>query len=249
MAILVTRPQPDNGATVTALRAKGFEVLPAPMLRFEPVAFALDPSDGPCGGVIVTSANALRAIEGKAAVAQLYGLPLFAVGEHTAQAAREIGFRNVISADGDATALRDLLMERVRAKTFTRTATLLYLSGADLARDLAGELGERGFNVVALTTYRMAPIAQLPRDVCDGFATNNIKAVLHYSRRSARAFLDAARAGGVEISALAVPQCCLSDAIAAILRDAGASQVMVAARSDEKALFEVLDRAVSPVSR
>ena len=46
--------------------------------------------------------------------------------------------------------------------------------------------------------------------------------MLHYSRRSARAFLEAARADGVEISALAVPQCCISANVAAILREAGA---------------------------
>jgi uroporphyrinogen-III synthase len=248
MAILVTRPQPDNAATVAALRAKGFEVLPAPMLRFEPVAFQ-DDSDAGYGAVIVTSANALRAVADQPALSRLKELPLFAVGERTAEAARETGFRNVVSADGDGSALRDLMVASVRAKTVKKTTTLLYLAGADLARDLAGELGERGFNVVTQTTYRMAPIVNLPRDVCDAFAENRVEAVLHYSRRSARAFLDAARAGGVEISALAIPQCCLSEAIASIVRDAGATQVMVARRPDEKALFEALDRALSALSR
>jgi uroporphyrinogen-III synthase len=248
MAILVTRPQPDNAATVAALRAKGFDVLPAPMLRFEPVAFQ-DDSDARYGAVIVTSANALRAAEGQPAVDRLKQLPLFAVGARTAEAARETGFSNVISADGDATALRDLMVASVRVKTLKKTDTLLYLAGADLARDLAGELGERGFNVVTHTTYRMVPIASLPRDVCDAFAASGVEAVLHYSRRSARAFLDAARAGGVEISALAIPQCCLSDAVASIVRDAGATQVMVARTPDEKALFEALGRALSPLSR
>jgi uroporphyrinogen-III synthase len=248
MAILVTRPQPDNAATVAALRAKGFEALPAPMLRFEPVAFQ-DDSDAGYGAVIVTSANALRAVAGQAAIVRLKELPLFAVGERTAEAARDSGFHNVISADGDATALRELMVKSVRAKTLKKTTTLLYLAGADLARDLAGELGERGFNVVTQTTYRMAPVVNLPPDVCDAFAAHGIEAVLHYSRRSARAFLDAARAGGVEISALAIPQCCLSEAIASIVRDAGATQVMVASSPDEKALFDMLDRALSPLSR
>jgi uroporphyrinogen-III synthase len=44
MAILVTRPLPDGEITAAALRAKGFEVLLAPMLRFEPVAL-YDDSD------------------------------------------------------------------------------------------------------------------------------------------------------------------------------------------------------------
>jgi uroporphyrinogen-III synthase len=120
----------------------------------------------------------------------------------------------------------------------------LYLAGADLARDLAGELGERGFTVVTHTTYRMNPVPSLPREVCDAFTANGIDAVLHYSRRSARAFLEAARAAGVEISALAIPQCCISAAVALVVRDAGATQVLVAAAPDEKRLFEALGRAL-----
>ena len=83
----------------------------------------------------------------------------------------------------------------------------------------------------------MVPVSSLPRDACDAFAANRIEAVLHYSRRSARAFLEAARAAGVEISALAMPQCCISDAVASIVRDAGATQVMVAAFAGRKCLI------------
>jgi len=253
MAVLVTRPHPDDEATAAALRAKGFEVMLAPMLRFEPVAFH-DDQDARYGAVIVTSANALRGIAPHLQDSRLQGsrllkLPLFAVGEHTASAAHRAGFDNVIPASGDAASLRDLVLASVKAKELKKASPLLYLAGADLARDLAGELGERGFTVVTHTTYRMIPVSSLPREACDAFAASGIEAVLHYSRRSARAFLDAARAGGVEISALAIPQCCISAAVASVVRDAGAAQVMAAASSNENALFEVLDRALRPVSR
>lgn len=245
MAVLVTRPHPDDETTASALRARGFEVLRAPMLRFEPVAFH-DDEDARYGAVIVTSANALRGIAPHLKGSRLLKLPLFAVGEHTASAACGIGFEKIIPANGDATALRDLVLASVKAKELKKSSTLLYLAGADLARDLAAELGERGFSVVTHTTYRMVPLSSLPRETCDAFAANQVEAVLHYSRRSARAFLEAARAAGVEISALAIPQCCISDAVASIVRDAGATQVMVAASPHENALFEVLDRALRP---
>lgn len=248
MAVLVTRPHPDDEATAAALRAKGFEVMLAPMLRFEPVAFH-DDGDARYGAVIVTSANALRGIAPHLEGSRLLKLPLFAVGEHTAAAAHRAGFDNVIPANGDAASLRDSVLASVKAKELKKASPLLYLAGADLARDLAGELGERGFTVVTHTTYRMIPVSSLPREACEAFAASGIEAVLHYSRRSARAFLDAARAGGVEISALAIPQCCISAAVASVVRDAGAAQVMAAASSDENALFEVLDRALRPVSR
>ncbi len=70
MAVLVTRPHPDDEATAAGLRAKGYEVLLAPMLRFEPVAFH-DDADARYGAVIVTSANALRGIEAHLAGQQL----------------------------------------------------------------------------------------------------------------------------------------------------------------------------------
>jgi uroporphyrinogen-III synthase len=243
MAVLVTRPHPDDEATAAGLRARGFEVLLAPMLRFEPIAFH-DDMDARYGAVIVTSANALRGIEPHLTDSRLLKLPLFAVGEHTAAAARDAGFSKVVSAKGDATALRDSVLASVKAKELKKASPLLYLAGADLARDLAGELGDGGLRVVTHTTYRMVPVASQPREVCDAFAASRIKAVLHYSRRSARAFLDAARAGGVEISALSIPQCCISAAVAAVVREAGATQVMVAATPDETALFQTLERAL-----
>lgn len=243
MAVLVTRPHPDDAKTAEALRARGYEVLRAPMLRFEALPFQ-DDGDATYGAVIVTSANALRAIAPQLADHRLLKLPLFAVGETTAAAARNAGFREVTASGGDAGALRELVLARARSRQLKKANPILYLAGADLARDLAGELGASGFTVVTQTTYRMAPAPSLPREVCDAFVAHEIEAVLHYSRRSARAFLDAARAGGIEISALALPQCCLSSAVAAVLRDAGATQVTAAAAPDENSLFDALARAL-----
>lgn len=243
MAILVTRPHPDNEATAAALRARGYDVLLAPVLKFEPVPFH-DDSEARYSAVIVTSANAIRAIAPQLPELGLLKLPVFAVGEHTASAARDAGFAEAIVAGGDAAALRDRVRQRARDKMLKKKSTLLYLAGADLSRDLAGELGAEGFCVVTRTTYRMAPVKHLPRDVCDAFAGHAIQAVLHYSWRSARAFLEAARSEGVEISALAIPQCCLSETVAGVLREAGAAQVAVAASPDENALFGTLERAL-----
>ena len=245
MAVLVTRPHPDDETTAASLRARGFDVLRAPMLRFEPVAVHED-MNARYSAVIVTSANALRGIEPHLKGHRMLELPLFAVGEHTAAAARRAGFTHVVSANGDAANLRALVLASLKAKELKKASTLLYLAGAELSRDLASELEESGFRVVTQTTYKMIAVKSLPRETCDAFAANQVEAVLHYSQRSARAFLDAARAAGVEISALAIPQCCISATVAAVLRDAGATQVVVAATPDENALFEALERALRP---
>jgi uroporphyrinogen-III synthase len=240
MTVLVTRPHPDNEATAKALRARGFGALLAPMLRFEPMPLS-DHLAGNYGAVIVTSANALRAIEPQLAQSRLLKLPLFAVGAHTASAAHSLGFAAVISADGDASALRDRVLGEKRLK---KNSALLYLAGADISRDLASDFAAHGRDVTTVVTYRMVELAHLPRAALDAFAANAIGAVLHYSQRSARAFLEAARADGVEISALSVLQCCLSANVALALREAGATRLQVAATPDENALFGALERAL-----
>jgi uroporphyrinogen-III synthase len=252
MAVLVTRPHPDNEATARALKERGFAVVLAPMLRFEPVVLAAE-TDADYAGILVTSANALRAVEPQLAKSGLIELPLFAVGGHTASEARRLGFAKVISADGDANKLSGLVRKSIKARKNSkknskkeRPTRLLYLAGADISRDLAGELANDGYEVTTKTTYRMVSLTALSRETRDAFAANEVEAVLHYSQRSARAFLDAARADGVEVSALAVPQCCISANVAAILREAGAMRVLAAASPDENALFGALERALRP---
>lgn len=239
MAILVTRPMPDGEKTAQALRARGYPALLSPVLRFEAVAFQ-DDADVAYDGAVLTSANAARAIANHPFKARLVKLPVFVVGDNTADLARDAGFENILNAKGDASALRDLIGSSAAAKKIKKNATLCYIAGADLSRDLAGELGARGFTVVTHTAYRMNPVADLPDDVAAAFQGGGVDAILHFSRRSARAFLAAARHSGVEVSALALPQCCISDAVAAVMRDGGATQVHVARTPGEDAVLDTL---------
>jgi uroporphyrinogen-III synthase len=248
MAILVTRPHPDNETTAAALRARDLTVVLAPMLRLEEVAFRID-ADLKFGAIMVTSANALRAIALHPVLPQLLGLPLFAVGDHTAETATRLGFQKVMSASGDATALRNLLVAQAKAKTLSPAQGLLYLAGADLARNLAGELNGHGFDVHTVTTYRMTPVQTLSAAALETFAQEGFAAVMHYSRRSARAFVEAARGAGIEITALGIPQVCISEAVAGVMREAGAPRVLAADTPDEIGLFAALDRALTPISR
>ena len=248
MAVLVTRPEPDNEKTAAALRARGYDALLAPMMRYEAIPFH-DEDDAAYDGVVITSANSIRAIEHHPSRLHLFRLRTFAVGEHSAEAARSAGFSDVVSAAAGARALSNLLVKEVASKKLKKGATLCYLAGADLAHDLAADLGARGFTVVTHTTYRMVPVTGFPAGISGAFRNGGIEAVLHYSQRSARAFLDAARADGVEVSAMALPQCCISDAVAAILREAGATQVAAARAPDESGVFDALDRTLKPASK
>ena len=85
MRIAVTRPQTDGERTAANLRARGHEVLLAPLMRIEPVIADLGRG---FAAVIVTSANAASAIADHPARAVLLKLPVYAVGRRSAEAAR-----------------------------------------------------------------------------------------------------------------------------------------------------------------
>src|SRR5437868_10526363 len=133
MRLLITRPEPDATRTARTLRERGHQTLVAPLLS----AQTLDADfAGPYGAVLMTSANAARAIATHRRSAELRELPVYTVGSRTADAAREVGFTNVESADG---ALADLV-RLVTARLGGSHGPLLYFAGEDRAGELAGEL-------------------------------------------------------------------------------------------------------------
>ena len=98
--LLVTRPEPDAERTAAGLRTRGHIVLVAPLLRIETVENA-EIGPGPFAAILVTSANAAPAIVTHRRFAQLRALPVFAVGDRSAQAMRALGFADVTSANGE----------------------------------------------------------------------------------------------------------------------------------------------------
>jgi uroporphyrinogen-III synthase len=238
MRILVTRPEPDCQHTAALLRARGHEVLLLPMLRIEAMGQA-HLGAGPWAAVLFTSANAVRAISAHRRIGELVRLPAYAVGGRTRAAAANAGFASVISADGDV----DDLISLVAAQPPAANLPLLYLAGSDLTGDLAGSLQSHGFRVETTIVYRSVLVADLRSDVRAALADGRIDAVLHYSARTAAAFVAAVTAAKITDLSFRIRHLCLSAQVAAPLAEAGAKAIEVAREPNEHALFACLDRA------
>jgi len=229
--ILLTRPQADAERTAAALRARGHAAIIAPLLRIELLSDA-DLGAGPWAAILVTSANAVRAIADHPRRDELRDIAVFTVGAHSAQAMREAGFTNVTSADGNVTDLAALAGARIDPP-----ARLLYLAGEERSGDLAGDLRAQNFVVDTALVYRAVVAENLPGDAAAALAAG-IDAVLHLSRRSAEAYVSAAKRAGLIEAAVKNPiHLCLSGRIAAPLLAAGATNIRVAAQPDEAALL------------
>lgn len=228
MRVVVTRPQADSERTAAALEALGHEALVAPLMRIEPVAVDLA---GTWSAIVITSANALQAVPATADGVKT--LPVFAVGDRSAEAARRAGFAEVSSANGDITDLVRLVATRaVGAK-----APLLYLAGEDRTGDLVAQLAAHGIDAEMKVVYRI--VAEVfPPVLAVALESGDVDAVLHFSRRGAELFVEGARSSGVAGPAEDVRHLCLSSQVAEPLT--GASRIAVAARPEEAALIALL---------
>ena len=236
MRLLVTRPEPDGTRTAAALRARGHEVTLLPVLRVEIDAEA-ELGDGPWGAVLITSANAARAVAEHPRRDELLRVPVFAVGRRSAEAARAAGFADAVAADGNADDLGRLLAARLPAAKHP----LLWLAGEDRAGDLTGALATKGLALHTVVIYRAVAETSLPAEVREALAGGAFDGVLHYSRRSADAFEAIVMAAGVDLKSLPTKHYCLSAQVAAPLRQLGIGTVTVAPQPDEASLLALLD--------
>jgi uroporphyrinogen-III synthase len=118
--LVVIRPEPGNAATVAAARQLRMEAHSFALFEIAPKSWEAVPPDQ-FDALLLGSAQVLR--HGGRGLAALKGLPVYAVGETTAQAAREAGF--VVAQTGE-TNLQALL-----AQLDPNHRRLLRLAGED----------------------------------------------------------------------------------------------------------------------
>lgn len=227
--MLVTRPRLDAERTASKLAALGHRTLIDSVIEIEALPF--DASAENISAIVFTSANAVRTASGSE---KLKTIPVFAVGTRTAEAAREASFRNVGVAAGDVNALGEWMLTELPSG-----ARVLHFAGEDMAGDLAGRLARSGIKVETRITYRARASARLKPETVDAFRAGRIDAVLHYSERSAAAFVRLADAVGIADDIRRTRHLCLSAAVATPLKLFGVHPE-IAATPEEAAIFEIL---------
>jgi uroporphyrinogen-III synthase len=156
-------------------------------------------------------------------------LPLFVVGDASAEAARQLCFEDVRSAAGDAVALARLL-----GNLDPEDGAVLHLSGRDLARSIA----VKGLEIRRVVLYAAEPAERFSEALLGALAADEIDLVLLFSARSAQIFAALMRQSRLpprKFTAL-----CLSPAIASALR--GLCPTGIAERPTQSALLALIDQ-------
>lgn len=181
--LLVLRPEPGASTTAAAASAMGLDAVVAPLFTIRPVIWSL-PAAMP-EAVLLTSANAAR--HGGKNLASIAGLPVYAVGAATADAARLAGFTGIVAGDGDAEAILGLARR-------DGVASLLHLAGREHRRVVPGDI-----RIDRRIVYAAEAVEALP-DVARATLPGAV-ALLH-SPRAARLFASLVDPAGIAIAAI-----------------------------------------------
>lgn len=212
--ILVLRPEPGASESVLRLRRCGLEASAAPLFAVEPLAWKA-PDPARFDGLLLTSANAVR--HGGDQLATLRGLPVHAVGDATAAAARDAGLAIASSGDAGVDRLLGAIDQQLR---------LLHLCGEDRRQPTDAQQ-----QIVAVAVYRAVTIAQP-----DLGSANGSVAMIHSPRAAVRF---AELIGSSERATIAIAA--ISDAAAAAA-GTGWKTIEAAAEPTEQALLALAAR-------
>ncbi len=228
--ILVTRPEPDADETAGRLIALGLEPSVFPLMRMQTTEARLPAPEG-LSGLIVTSANALRALHRRDALGPYFGLRVFAVGERTAAVAKGLGFADIVSANGDAGDLIGLVADHAEAGSY------FYPSAEETAHELPKTLAASGHEIIAAEIYRMVPQTRLSDEIAGQLAAGGFAAALFYSRRTAHIFARLTEPVLTPERRRALTPICLSENVAAPLVEHGFPRIVLADFPSEEAMM------------
>jgi uroporphyrinogen-III synthase len=158
----------------------GMETILRPLFKTRAVEWSA-PDAAMFDAVLMTSANA--ALHGGTGLAKYLNLPLYTVGDATAEAAKRAGFKNVISGDSDVTAI-------VGEMANDRRNHALHLAGRDRTA-----IGSTSFDFETITVYASEIVSApaIPDDVV---------ALIHSTRAALRFAAVTARKSSIAIIAI-----------------------------------------------
>lgn len=217
--IILTRPPADSQSLAAALAEYGIDCVLSPAMEIRPLPVTLPDAAG-LDGLIATSRHALPAC------LPLKRLPLYAVGDHTASFARNLGF--IVAAQAETA---ETLFPLIPAQKH-----YLYASGETVRLDFTQHL-PHACRVIA---YRAEASNELPSDVINTLSADTADGVVFYSPRAAEIFTKLLNNNKLSEKCRSLTAFCLSEAIALCCAKRGWRHIRVAASPTQTAMISLL---------
>ena len=180
MHILLTRPLDDCKHMILRFKDLGHQVSHLPLIEISPENYKAFNFDS-FKGVIFTSANSIKYLDKKNLDKKI---KCFCVGNLTENEAKQKGFQNIYSAEGNVNNLKELIIQNFDKNE----GKLLYISGEITSSRLDEDLIKEGFLVERLVNYSVKHIQNLDKDFIENLKKTIPDVVYVYSENSAKSF-------------------------------------------------------------
>ena len=182
MHILLTRPLEDSHELILKFQRLGHKISHMPVVNIEKKNYEnLNFSN--YNGIIFTSSNSIKFLNIKLIDKKIN---CFCVGSKTEKKARDNGFLNVYSAEGNVRNLKELILQNYNPSD----GKLLYVSGEQISINLDKELISEGYSVKRIINYVANPIKNINEAFIDKLKLKMPEIVFIYSPNSAINFLN-----------------------------------------------------------
>ena len=182
MHILFTRPLEDRQDMMVKFQLLGHEVSHMPLIYVEKKNYEKINFED-FKGIIFTSSNAIKFLNLKKINKKI---DCFCVGTATEKKARNYGFQNTFSAEGNVNNLKEIILQNFNSSD----GKLLYVSGEIISNELDQQLIVKGYNVKRIINYTAKPVEKFNNELIENLKLKMPEIVYIYSQNSAISFLN-----------------------------------------------------------
>ena len=229
MHILLTRPLEDIQELILKFQELGHVVSHMPVIKIEKVNYkSINFSE--FSGIIFTSSNAIKYLDTRIIDKNKI---CFCVGSATEKKARSVGFQNVISADGNVSNLKELILQNFNPSS----GKLLYVSGEVTTNDLDQDLISNGYDVKRIINYTARSIENLDEKFVEKLKQKMPDIVYVYSQNSALSFLKLIKNYNLSDFWMNTNLMCISEKTSSILNEIKWKKIFIFSPGEEEFLL------------
>tara|TARA_Y100001935_G_scaffold182097_1_gene150837 strand:+ start:307 stop:1005 length:699 start_codon:yes stop_codon:yes gene_type:complete len=211
MHILLTRPLEDCSNLIIRFKELGHTVSHLPVIKIKKIENN-ETNLNDYSALIFTSTNSVKNLNldniNKT-------IKCFCVGSITEKVARSLGFQNVISADGNVRALKELILQTHDKKN----GKLLYLSGETISFNLDKDLSSEGYEITRVINYTVNYNDEIKDDIIENLKECIPDIVYIYSENSAKSFLNIIKKYHLIDSWMNTNLMCIGEKTSSVLND------------------------------
>jgi len=229
MHILFTRPLEDCQETMMKFQLLGHEVSHMPLIYVEKKNYdEINFED--FKGIIFTSSNAIKFLNLKKINKKIN---CFCVGNATERKARNSGFQNTFSAEGNVDNLKELILQNF----YSSDGKLLYVSGEIISNELDKKLISEGYDVERIVNYTVKHVENLNEDFVKKIKIKIPNVVYVYSQNSAASFLNLIKNYNLSNLWMDTNLMCISEKTSSVLNEIKWKKIFIFSAGEEEFLL------------